>query len=250
MLDYLTVRTTETAESVKTTLETYNKKKVDVKITNRALEADRWYPMVLPFATKVSEISKAFEDNYAVVNVPDENRTDGVVAFKLHVGEIKANTLFLVKLEDPWKAPEGEGTEIPAIKFTQRIIEYAGDDCVVYSGANKENEFHGVYVATKAEDPTWWYLKTNSATDNTFYNCGTNPTNISPLSGDIVTPEAAAARIIVEEADGTITAINAITGEAINNNAEGWYTVGGMKLEGQPTQKGVYINNGKKVVIK
>ena len=31
---------------------------------------------------------------------------------------------------------------------------------------------------------------------------------------------------------------------------EGWYTVDGMKLDAAPTQKGVYINNGKKVVVK
>ena len=29
-----------------------------------------------------------------------------------------------------------------------------------------------------------------------------------------------------------------------------WYTLDGRKLQGQPTQKGVYIVNGKKTVIK
>ena len=29
-----------------------------------------------------------------------------------------------------------------------------------------------------------------------------------------------------------------------------WYTLDGRKLVGQPTQHGIYINNGKKVVIK
>ena len=32
--------------------------------------------------------------------------------------------------------------------------------------------------------------------------------------------------------------------------AEAWYTVDGRKLYGEPTQKGVYIVNGRKVVIK
>lgn len=30
----------------------------------------------------------------------------------------------------------------------------------------------------------------------------------------------------------------------------GWYTLGGLKLQGEPTEKGVYIYNGKKVVLK
>jgi len=34
------------------------------------------------------------------------------------------------------------------------------------------------------------------------------------------------------------------------NIADGWYSLDGRKLDGQPTQNGIYINNGKKVVIK
>ena len=29
-----------------------------------------------------------------------------------------------------------------------------------------------------------------------------------------------------------------------------WYSLDGRKLQGKPTQKGVYINNGRKVIIK
>ena len=32
--------------------------------------------------------------------------------------------------------------------------------------------------------------------------------------------------------------------------SEGWYTVSGIKLGSKPTQQGVYIHNGNKVVIK
>ena len=30
----------------------------------------------------------------------------------------------------------------------------------------------------------------------------------------------------------------------------GWFTINGVKLSEQPTQKGVYIHNGRKIVIK
>ena len=38
----------------------------------------------------------------------------------------------------------------------------------------------------------------------------------------------------------------------VNKNAQvnGWYTVDGRKLSGRPTAKGVYINNGKKIIVK
>lgn len=31
---------------------------------------------------------------------------------------------------------------------------------------------------------------------------------------------------------------------------DGWYTVNGVKLNDMPTVKGIYIHNGKKIVIK
>ena len=55
---------------------------------------------------------------------------------------------------------------------------------------------------------------------------------------------------LVEEADGTVTAISTIAADGIAVPAEGWYTLNGVKLQAAPTAKGVYINNGKKVVIK
>jgi hypothetical protein len=57
-------------------------------------------------------------------------------------------------------------------------------------------------------------------------------------------------RILVEEADGTVTAISNINAEGVAVPAEGWYTINGVKLQGAPTQKGIYINNGKKIVVK
>ena len=31
---------------------------------------------------------------------------------------------------------------------------------------------------------------------------------------------------------------------------DGWYTIDGRRLAGKPTQSGIYINNGQKVLIK
>ena len=56
-----------------------------------------------------------------------------------------------------------------------------------------------------------------------------------------------------EEADGTTTAIRAISVDKDENSESvkaGWYTIGGMKLQGAPAQKGIYIHNGKKIVVK
>ena len=57
--------------------------------------------------------------------------------------------------------------------------------------------------------------------------------------------------IVWQSADGVVTGIsqmNTRTGEIIDSN--GWYTLGGQRLNGKPSTNGVYINNGKKVIIK
>ena len=45
-----------------------------------------------------------------------------------------------------------------------------------------------------------------------------------------------------------VTGINAITREQVTDGV--WYTIDGKRLNGEPTVKGIYVVNGKKVVIK
>lgn len=50
--------------------------------------------------------------------------------------------------------------------------------------------------------------------------------------------------------DGEVTGISSIeNGKSIIENGA-WYTLGGQKMNGKPSTKGIYIINGKKVVIK
>ena len=53
-------------------------------------------------------------------------------------------------------------------------------------------------------------------------------------------------------ASGETTAIGTLdttTGE-VSFDSEAWYTLDGVRLSGKPSSKGIYINNGKKIVIK
>jgi len=52
---------------------------------------------------------------------------------------------------------------------------------------------------------------------------------------------------IMEEQTGIEKIVN---GKLSNGNyVEGWYTLDGRALSGQPTQPGIYITNGKKFII-
>lgn len=56
------------------------------------------------------------------------------------------------------------------------------------------------------------------------------------------------ARILVNFGDDEVTAIEDINRETISNNQ--YYDLQGRNLAGQPTQKGLYIVNGKKMIVK
>ncbi len=49
--------------------------------------------------------------------------------------------------------------------------------------------------------------------------------------------------------DSATGTLDTKTGE-VTFDSEAWYTLDGVRLSGKPSTKGIYINNGKKVVIK
>lgn len=55
-------------------------------------------------------------------------------------------------------------------------------------------------------------------------------------------------KVVLLDKSGSTTAIGTLNTET--GEASDWYDLSGRKLDKQPTQKGVYINNGKKVVKK
>ena len=51
-------------------------------------------------------------------------------------------------------------------------------------------------------------------------------------------------------ADGTATEIESLTSDLIPQTSDNWYDLNGRCLSGKPTSKGMYIVNGRKVVMK
>ena len=137
--------------------------------------------------------------------------------------------------------------------FTEvNVVAVTGEENVSVKDAG-ENKFWGTYKSTPIYGSNFRYMS-----KGTWFGAGNyteaKPADIKPLRGYLELPAATAARaiIFIDEPDGTTTAIQAVSGDKIGSDiiADGWYTLGGMKLQGAPTQKGVYINNGKKVVVK
>ena len=227
-------------------------------------EADEWHAMVLPFEVTVKEIALAF--GYGIVNVVDPETTELIakekkdVRFKLlNITEsIPANTPFCIKTSDPFDYENDiivlerkDGNFFTVDLDEEKVNE---DWTVVGEEAGHGFKFEGIYdvVTITNETPNLYFLGNNNKWAYVG-KAGTTYT-MQPYTGYVNVGPAAGARDITftfEEADGTTTAIKAVDFfGGYNANAEGWYSVTGMKMNGAPAQKGTYIQNGKKVLVK
>ena len=209
----------------------------------RTLAADTWGVLVLPFATTVREISTAL--GYAVVDVLDQTKGDGSnVYFKIHMGDIAANTPFMVKSD---QAVDFSAT---TVKFTDKTIVTTGitDGKTAAVKDAGDTEFIGFYKGQSFTGAKQLWLSGDGVWG---YNKNGNTVPVGPTRAYLQLPaESTGAHIFIEEIDGSVTAISTINAEGEAVAADGWYTLNGIRLEGAPTEKGIYVRNGKKVVIK
>ena len=218
---------------------------VTINFTNaRTLQPKRWYAMCLPFETTVAKISAAL--GYAIVDVLPEDAT--ALNFKIAMGTIEAYRPFLVKIADGANVNMNDAT----VKFTDvTIAAYDATENTYFTQEVGDYYFKGTMAYSEMES-TYWTTGALMANDAFEFNGYAAGTYLNALRAYIVgkTESTPAPKITIEEIDGSVTAIDCITTEGEAIEADGWYTVNGMRLEGAPAQKGIYIRNGKKVVIK
>ena len=213
----------------------------------RTLKAQKWYSMVLPFDISVGKLSS--ELGYAIVNRLNTTTSDGNVHFSLAWGTIPANEPFLVKVQGTETTPgSGEFTDINLNTITFTGVEITDPEAATVTLSHDGINFIGVYEQKHAlEAGDKFYAGTDA---DKPYEVSTAATTLSPFASFWSAP--AGARVFVEDIDENgVTAIKEVSTSAIGAiAADGWYTLGGVKLQAAPTEKGVYIKDGKKFVIK
>lgn len=217
-----------------------------------------WMTLTLPFDISVADLSKAL--GYAIVNVIDDSRTVVNGTSSEFYGKLTmtggngnetklaANKPFLVKTADDINGVVDFGL--------QTIVAPASaEDLIVDAGQGAT--FVGTYApktVTNADDAKKWFMIGGGY--GKWAYIGTS----SAASWDLQSTEAYIQLPIetqsiifnFEDVNGGTTAIKSIDIDNLSGkvSAEGWYTLNGVKLQGAPTEKGVYIKDGKKVVIK
>lgn len=210
-----------------------------VYISGRKLNGNKWNVLVLPFEVKTFDFCKVI-GGYAVFNVLKSAEGDNV-KFGLELDKIPANQPFLVKPLADVDFDHKSGT--PAVKD----IKFEGVKIV--KGEPKQTvgdaSLIGTYKDMTIEDDSFYAVQGGA------WKHYSSPVNLGFTRAYLdMANESAEVRFFVEEPNGETTAIKELNAETMQSvDAEGWYTIDGKKLSAAPTQKGLYINNGKKVII-
>ncbi len=165
-----------------------------------------------------------------------------------------------------FKAQEQETFESPTAGYTYTayfiapttwddVYAYAWTGTVNYAGSWPGDNEH-VYRIGKADDGRyvwqWCYYGTQTAAPaNIIFNNGNSGVGTNQTKDLTFTNEG------WYQLDGRTTSNpdlkpTGINGVAADTNVGGdnaWYTLSGIRLQSEPTQKGIYIHDGKKVVV-
>ena len=140
-----------------------------------------------------------------------------------------------------------KGTAVILVGADNSISMTASNEDAQYSVANN---LHGVDIRTATSElgtGTFYVMGKQSGNFGFFpYTAQYMPARKAYLLVDGGTAQARGLTMTFDETTG----ISSTTNYTNYTNDNAWYTLDGRKLDGKPTTKGLYINNGRKIVIK
>ena len=249
-----------------TALDTYKGQEIWVNYT-RSFTADKASTVCLPFAYTKKPGDGSFYEFTSIAKVGSE-----YIATMTEPGTstLTANTPYLYKAATTGDADFSGTYAIPStiaagtttsgsgdwtFMGTYSTIEWTSAPAKPTYGFSAQDANDGItqgqfvkvgsYVRIK---PMRAYLEYNGS-DSQFTNAR-SLTRAAATTSDDTLPETIGVRLI--SANGEVTAIGTLhtrTGE-VSFDSEAWYTLDGKRLNAKPNTKGIYVNNGKKVVIK
>lgn len=223
---------------------------VDV-LVKRTIKANSWSTICLPFAMSEAQVKAAFGDDVDVeladftgTDEPEYDESDNVVGVTANfenVQAIEANHPYIIKVSQPITEFTVDGVDIVADE-DKAYIEFdngkTGRQRVVFSG------FYGTYHAQTTLEEFSLFLN-----DNKFWY-STGNTKMKAFRAYFYFLDILAE---VENADSNVKmAIGGeetrIDGLLLETSNDAIYDLTGRKVE--KAEKGIYIVNGKKVLVK
>lgn len=219
---------------------------IDVRV-RRTIKANEWSTLCLPFAMTAEQVTAAFGNevklgDFTGCTVDDE--TGNITVNFTEVTAIEANHPYIIKVKSLIEEFTADGVDIAPEE--EPIIQK--DEVTTGSGRNKKttyNNFIGNYVYGTLVPDYGMFLA-----DNKFW-FSTGETVIKAFRGyfDLVSAgaeyeeiESARIAIAFEEQTTGVTTLSRIS------VATGTYSLNGQRV--QKPSKGIYVRDGKKMVIK
>ena len=230
------------------------KKAHSVTLADRTLFKDgKWNTLCLPFSLSAEQIAANGYFAGATLKTLDADAkngfdtTDGTLylSFK-DATEIEAGVPYLVKWTsgEPITDPVFEGVTVSSTAAQAVESTTAGLESIQMVGCYSP-------VSVTADDKSILFL----GDANTLYY-STIDRQIRSCRAYFSVPyiknnAGAKARAFALSFDGEdVTGILGVSADSTDVKDGVWYSLDGVRLSGKPTQRGLYINNGKKVVIK
>ncbi len=238
-----------------TAIQNANGQMSEVTLSGRTLYKDgKWNTLCLPFNFSAEQIAAHKDFAGAKLMELDTNGTNGFdatngtlyLAFK-EATAIKAGVPYLVK----WDAA---GTDFTSPVFFGVTINATASTTVSdYDDELAEVQMVGCYspVPVNANDKSILFMGDN----NTLYY-STENRNIRSCRAYFSVPYlkqnpgAKTRAFRLDFGDEEATGILEVSADSIEMTDDAWYSLDGVRLSGKPAQRGIYINNGNKVVIK
>lgn len=185
---------------------------------------------------------------YSFNQALDFTDVEGLEAYAITAFTPATNTLTLTKVT---KVPANTGLYLVGAAGDYLVPSIASADAIA---GNLLHASSGSVALEPTDGSNTNLIFGGTGADRGFYKLsesgiiGANKAYLQVLTADYNTAMSSSAplRFVIEDEDATGIA----EVKTVENTDDAWYTLNGVKLNGQPTEKGIYVNNGKKVVIK
>lgn len=224
-------------------IEKYDSKTTNVMLSGHTLYKDSyWNTLCLPFAMTAEQVTEQLAPKI-LKTLSSASFADGTLTLNFaDATTIEAGKPYIIK----WDIDD----DITNPTFMDVTISNTTSD--INAGVVT---FKGLYApviyAAGVVDKSVLFMKGDDAL---YYPNGSGVTNIDAFHAYFILNGITAGDIIEQEGrivlnfDDESTSISLISNPS--EESDSWYTIDGRRLNGKPTKKGIYIVNGKKVVIK
>lgn len=223
-----------------TVIDSKDGQTTSVQLTGRTLYKDgKWNTLCLPFSLTADQIAASPLADCTLMSLDgaESNLTNGTLTLNFTTAEsITAGTPYIIK----W----AEGDNIVAPAFSSVTISKT-----MYNVATSDSKvtFKGSYDAQSfdAENKNILFL---GGDDKLYYP--QNGASIGACRAYFEVADGLSVKAFKLNIGGDETSIENVQWSMGNGQSESLYDLNGRKLQGKPSQKGIYIKDGKKVVVK